>query len=122
MAYGKWSASKSAKRDFAKKMQEIETFCAENGIERSRTSDSYYFTLKGCKYRVSNHSIEASNAAARSFNGETIREKYHPDKREEDVVYIHASKTRIIEIYSDLKAGIQLDGRGNRKCRKTKAL
>ena len=47
MAYGKWSASKSAKRDFAKKMQEI---------------------------------------------------------------------------YSDLKAGIQLDGRGNRKCRKTKAL
>ena len=49
MAYGKWSASKSAKRDIAKKMQEIETFCAENGIERSRTSDSYYFTLKGCK-------------------------------------------------------------------------
>lgn len=30
-------------------------------------------------------------------------------------VYIHAGKTRIIEIYNDLKAGYQLDGRGNRK-------
>lgn len=34
---------------------------------------------------------------------------------EEDTVYIHASKTRIIQIYNDLKDGYELDGRGNRK-------
>lgn len=43
------------------------------------------------------------------------RELYHQDGREDNTVYIHASKTRIIEIYNDIVAGYKLDGRGNRK-------
>ena len=115
MAY-KWKPSKSAKREFAKTMQEIEDFCIENNISKSKNSDSYYFTLNGTNYRVSNHTIEASNAAAYDKNtGEKLRETYHEDKRKEDTVYIHAGKTRLIEIYNDLKAGYELDGKGNRK-------
>lgn len=113
MAY-RYKMSRTAKRAFAVKMQEIDRFCADNGIDRSLSSDSYYFTLNGQRYRVSNHSVEASNSKARSETGEFLREKYHPDGREDDVTYIHAGKTRIIDIYNDLKAGYHLDGRGNR--------
>ena len=115
MAYSKWKPSKSATREFAKKMSEIDEFCHVNGISQSRTSDSYYFEINGQKYRVSNHSVEASNASAYDWTGEQVREKYHENGREYDVIYIHASKTRIIEIYGNLKAGLKLDGNGNIK-------
>ena len=111
----KWKPSKTAKREFAKQMSEIDTFCTENGIEQSKSSDSYYFTINGKSYRVSNHSIESSNARAYNWLGEQVRDEYHPNGREESVTYIHASKTRIIDIYNDLKAGYELDGRGCRK-------
>lgn len=97
----RWKPSKTAKRDFAIKMAEIEDFVKANGITQSFNGDSYYFTLNGTNYRVSNHSPESS--------------PYH-DARDKNTVYIHASKTRIIDIYNDLKAGYELDGRGNRKC------
>lgn len=116
MGYGyRYRPSASARREFAIKMKEIEEFCYENGIDKSRSGDSYYFMIDGKKYRVSNHSVEASNAHAYNEFGECVREKYHPDGREDDVIYIHAGKTRIIDIYSDLKKGYKLDGRGNRK-------
>lgn len=116
MAYGRrWKPSRSAAREFAKQMDEIDEFCAKNGINQSRSSDSYYFILNGKEYRVSNHSVEASNRGAFNRCGEQVREKYHADKREEGVIYIHASKTRIIDIYENLKAGKALDGRGNVK-------
>ena len=115
MAYRKWTPSKTAKREFAQKMNEIDDFCREHGIHQSAKSDSYYFTINGKNYRVSNHSVEASNARAFTDSGEQIREKYHPDGREDDVIYIHASKTRIKEIYNNLVAGYELDGRGNIK-------
>ena len=115
MAYGRWKPSKSAAIEFAQKMGEIDAFCNENGISASRSNDSYYFTLNGKNYRVSNHSIEASNAKAYDWKGEQIREKYHDDVRDDETVYIHASKTRIIEIYNDLKNGYELDGRGYRR-------
>lgn len=111
----RYRVSKSAKREYAAKMKEIDRFCSENGIDRSYSGDSYYFIVNGQKYRVSNHTIEASNRGAVSFTGEVLREKYHPDAREENVVYIHAGKLRIIEIYTDLQNGYKLDGRGNRK-------
>ena len=102
-------------REFAAKMQEIEAFCAEHGIQQSRRGDSYYFAINGQAYRVSNHSIEASNAAAfDDLTGEQLRDVYHPAGREQDTVYIHAGKTRIIDIYNDIRAGRQLDRRGNR--------
>ncbi len=111
----KWKPSKTKAREFAAKMDEIDTFCDEHGISRSASSDSYYFVLNGKKYRVSNHSVESSNARSENWLGETVRAKYHPDGREDDTIYIHASKTRIMDIYNDLAAGYELDGRGNRK-------
>ena len=115
MGYGKWKPSKTARREFARQMQEIDSFCAENGIESSLSKDSYYFRLNGTNYRVSNHSVEASNRGAYDEMGNKVRELYHEGGREDSTIYIHAGKTRIIEIYNDLKAGYELDGRGNRK-------
>ena len=116
MAYGyKWKPSKTAAREFARKMDEIADFCESHGIHQSARGDSYYFMIGGVEYRVSNHSIEASNRHAYDEEtGEQIRELYHEGGRRDDVVYIHASKTRIIEIYNDLLNGYKLDGRGNR--------
>lgn len=110
--YGyKWKPSKTAKREFAKKMQEIEQFCIDHGIQASYTSDSYYFNIDGINYRVSNHTIEKSNASAFK-DGLQVRNLYHPNGRKDDTVYIHASKTRIIEIYNNLKSGKKLNGKG----------
>lgn len=110
----KWKPSKKAAREFAETMREIDAFCAANGIDRSMSSDSYYFVINGQRYRVSNHSVEASNSAAFDcVTGEQRRELYHSDRRETDTVYIHAGKTRIIEIFTALKAGKTLDGHGN---------
>lgn len=114
--YKKWKPSKAAKKEFASKMNEIEDFCAAHDISASLSKDSYYFTVDGIHYRVSNHSVEASNRAAfDDFTGEQKRELYHECDREANTIYIHASKTRIIEIYSDITAGYKLDGKGNRK-------
>ena len=109
----KWKPSRTKAQDFKNKMQEIDEYCAENGITQSRNSDSYYFTHNGIEYRVSNHSVEASNAGAYTAGMQT-RELYHPEGRK-DLVCIHASKTRIIEIHKDILAGHVLDGKGNRK-------
>ena len=95
-------------------MNEIDNFCRENAIDHSKSSDSYYFTIDGQRYRVSNHTIAASNRGAYNEFGEQIREKYHENKEDDDVIYITAGKTRIIEIYTDLKNGYKLDRRGNR--------
>lgn len=114
MAY-KWRPSKAARAEFSGKMREVEAFCAEHGISASASNDSYYFTLNGKKYRVSNHTVEASNRGAYDgTTGEQRRELYHAKGREADTVYIHAGKTRLIQIYNDLTAGCALDGKGNR--------
>lgn len=116
MAYGRrWKPSKAAAREYAQTMDEIEEFCRENGIDYSNSLDSYYFTINGQAYRVSNHTVEASNARAYTELGEQIRPEYHTGGRKADTIYIHAGKTRIREIFADLKAGIELDGRGNRR-------
>lgn len=115
MAYGRrWKPSRNAKREFAEKMEKIDEFCKENNIQASASMDSFYFTINGQDYRVSNHSVESSNFAAFDEFGNQVREIYHKGGRDENVIYIHASKTRIIEIYSDLKNGYKLNGKGNR--------
>ena len=115
MAWGKkWKPSKKAAREFAQQMDEINEFCAAHGIDSSRSNDSYYFTVDGQKYRVSNHTVERSNAKAYTEDGTQIRDVYHSGGRKDDTIYITASKTRIIEIYNDLQAGHKLDGRGRR--------
>ena len=114
MAFRKWKPSKTAARDFAAKMDAVRDFCRENQISHSMSFDSFYFTVDGQKYRVSNHSIEASNAAAYDdLTGEMRRDLYHDDGRRADTRYIHAGKTRIIDIYNAIAAGHDVDGRGN---------
>jgi hypothetical protein len=111
MGYGrKWKPSKTAIKNFVKQMDAVETFCAENGISSSRTNDSYYFTLNGKKYRVSNHTVDRSNRKAYDFFGNQVREKYHGE--DDDLICITAGKTRIVEIYTLLKSGAKLDKRG----------
>ena len=108
-----YSLSKSEKQEFYEKMVEIEQFCKDNNIAHSVSMDSYYFTLDGKNYRVSNHTIKSSNARAFDEGGNQIRRLYH--ENEKDIIYITAGKTRIIDIYNDLKNGYELDKRGNRK-------
>jgi hypothetical protein len=57
--------------------------------------------------------VEKSNAGAFDDLGNRVRDTYHKGGREEDTVYIHAGKTRIIDIYNNLKAGKKLDGFGD---------
>ena len=115
MYYNKWKPSKTAKIEFAQKMKEIEEFCKKHNISKSISSDSYYFTIKGKNYRVSNHTVEASNNHAFNDFGEQVRELYHPRGREDNTIYITAGKTRLIEIYNDISNGFELDTRGFRK-------
>ncbi len=117
MGFGyRYKPSKTKIREYAEKMDRIDDFCNKNNISKSANSDSYYFEINGQKYRVSNHSVESSNRGAyEEGTHEQIRELYHPEGREKDTIYIHAGKTRIMEIYENLKAGKELDGRGNIK-------
>ena len=109
-----WRPSKSKAREFAQKMREIDDFCAENNIQQSSSGDSYYFEINGQKYRVSNHTVAASNRGAYDeLTGTNKRELYHPNGEEDDTIYITASKTRIMDIYNALKNGYKLDRRGN---------
>jgi hypothetical protein len=115
MGFYKWKPSKTAKREFAQKMDEISEFCKQNGISQSNNGDSYYFEINGQKYRVSNHAVESRNKYD-ELTGELLNARgYAMDtERKDTIIYIHASKTRIIDIYKDLKAGYKLNGRGER--------
>ena len=113
MSY-KWKPSAAARAEFAEKMRDIDEFCQVHDISKSLSSDSYYFQIDGVDYRVSNHTVSASNRHAYTDDGLQTRELYHPDGEKTDVVYITAGKTRIIDIYNDWAAGYTLDRRGNR--------
>jgi len=107
----KWKPSKTKAKEFHKTMDEIEKLFNKNGISFSISMDSYYFNIDGINYRVSNHTIETSNNKAFNEFGEQVREKYH-NINSNNLVCITASKTRIIEIYNNLKSGQVLDKRG----------
>lgn len=113
----KFNFSKSSKKEFAAKMQEIKEFCDRNEIQYSKDMNSFYFEIDSKQVRVSNHTIKASDKGCfyeNIYTGENtkIRDSYHENKKYD--IQITASKTRIIEIYNDLKAGIKLNKRGNR--------
>ncbi len=78
-----------------KKKKNIYEFCLANNIYQNVNRSSYYFTLYGVKYRVSNHLPPKS-------------------KRHKDLVYIKAGGWRLMQIYTDLKYGHKLDGKGKR--------
>ncbi len=84
---------------------EIENYCIDHNI--SYSNDSYYFTINGQDYRVSNHSVEVSK---RNSGG-----KYH-----HEVIYIPAGKSRLIEIHQALLRGEKLNEMDIRKGRKMK--
>ena len=107
--------SRAKAKEYGEKMEEINDFCRDNGIDVSQRGDSYYFTLNGVKYRVSNHTIKSSDSGMfkKNHKGEVVkvRESYH---YENDIINITAGKTRIEQVYNDLKAGYNLDKRGFR--------
>lgn len=113
--------SKTAAKQYAEQMEEIRYFCNKNNINYSNSMDSYYFTINNVDYRVSNHTEEASNNGAYDFKGEQTRSLYHTGNIDNidfnnirEYVSITAGKTRIKEIYNDLKDGYPLNKRGNR--------
>ena len=106
----KFRTSKAERTEYAKKMAEIDDFVLKNNIHASLSNDSYYFSIKGKSYRVSNHTIAQSNAGAYNEHCEKIREEYHSPGEKD--IQIFAGKTRLIEIYTALKNGKVLDGRG----------
>lgn len=115
----RWKPSRQKAREFAQKMDEIDTFCREHGIRHSSSSDSYYFTIGEKHYRVSNHTVAASDRGMYRTDPRTgervqVRSSYH-DSDSDDMICITAGKTRIVEIYRDLEAGYELDGRGYRR-------
>lgn len=110
----KWKPNAAARRQYGEQMENIRRYCQEHGITVSESGDSYYFEIGGTPYRVSNHTVEASNAGAYDERGEKVRPLYHPEGREPGTVYITAGKTRIIEIHTALLAGEQLDSRGRK--------
>ncbi len=81
----KWKPSKAKIAEFKKQMTAIEEYCKENNIQSSLSNDSYYFRHNGKKYRISNHKAHEGNS---------------------DIdFYIHASKTRLIEIHKAIING-----------------
>lgn len=109
-----WKPSKARVNDFKEKMEAIERFCRKNDIATTNSNDSYYFIFNDQKYRVSNHAVESRNNYDSLGNLTNARGYAMDDTRENDTIYIHASKTRIIEIYNDLMNGYKLNGRGQR--------
>ena len=115
MSYGRWKPSRAKAKEYAEKMNEVQAFCDTHGIRYSGTMDSYYFTLGGQRYRVSNHTIKASNRKAYHFDelsGQKfkVRDEYHGT--DESLICFTVSKTRLPEIYEALAAGKTLDKRG----------
>jgi hypothetical protein len=108
----KYKPSKAKAREFAQTMDAIDSFCASHGINHSLTSDSYYFYFNGKSYRVSNHTIEASDKGCFDAMGNKIRDSYHA--ADSDLICYTAGKTRLIQVYSDIVAGYKLDKRGRR--------
>jgi len=109
----RYKVSKTKAREYAKEMDRLQQFCNDNGIHSSSNMDSYYFTINGQHYRVSNHTVASSNRGAYHELKGQVRDLYHADGEKDDTIYITAGKTRIEEIYNNLKAGKQLDRRGN---------
>lgn len=103
--------SRTAKREFAEKMDTVQSYCDNNSISYSSSMDSFYFSFNGLKYRISNHTIAKSNAGAFDEYGNQIREKYHNSDNE--MICIFAGKTRLIEIHQKIINGIKIDKRGN---------
>ena len=92
----------------------LESFCRENAIIKSETGKSYYFSMAGKKYRVSNHTIADSNRGAYGKNGKKRRRLYHDAEADSNLICINVSKPdkNIYRIYNSLKRGAVVDAYG----------
>ena len=77
---------------------QLQAFCMEHDIAHSHCYQSFYFTLGGQKFRLSNHSVELANYGCSLMQLPPA----HPEGREADVIYIHAPKEQLIPIYTQL--------------------
>jgi len=111
--------TKKGKRE-DKEYKKLKEFCKKNNISYSSSVRSFYFTLFNQRYRISNHSIKESNqgrelkAQRQSLMyGKDIKPRlYH--KGNEDIIDITAERSRVFQIYKDIKEGYEVDERGNR--------
>lgn len=84
---------------------DLNEFCRQNGIRRSKSGDSFYFEIRGKLYRVSNHTQQYSNECSWSLNGKRLRHNYHPKGGDGEVTII-APRSQLKQIYRKLNTGI----------------
>ena len=101
--------SNEGKAELKKKDEELKKFCAENNITRVR--NEFYFDLFNAHFMVSRNTIKVSNAKSVK---EKLVQTSDPDVDRTEIIHIKGNKDTIIQIYTDLKNGIELDFNGNR--------
>ena len=80
-------------------IQDIEDYCYKNRIKVCNNS-SYYFSINGMDYRVSDHRLATRPSS--------VKERFGNDK----FYSIIADPLKIVEIHSALKKGKKIDVRG----------
>ena len=101
--------SSEGKAKLKKENEELKKFCSENNI--TRVKNEFYFDLFNVHFMVSRNTIKVSNA-------KSVKEKLvqlsDPDVDRSEIIHIKGNKQTIMQIYTDLKNGIELDFNGNR--------
>ena len=101
-----------------KKMEAIERFCRKNDIATTNSNDSYYFIFNDQKYRVSNHAVESRNNYDSLGNLTNARGYAMDDTRENDTIYIHASKNAYNRNIQRFNEWLQIKRKGTKSMRK----
>lgn len=88
-------------KNYVEYTKRIVLFCKLNGITYSTSLDSFYFSLNGKDYRISNHSLEDSIKFSHG--------RYHTNKEQnKNLICIQADKSQLFKIYNKLKEGKEI--------------
>lgn len=101
--------SEEGKSKLKKEDEELKKFCAENNI--TRIQNEFYFDLFNVHFMVSRNSVKVSNAKSVK---EKLLQSSDPDVDRSEIIHIKGNKQTIMQIYTDLKNGVELDFNGNR--------
>lgn len=101
--------SSEGKAELKKKDEELKKFCSENNI--TRVQNEFYFDLFNVHFMVSRNTIKVSNAKSVK---ERLVQLSDPDVDRSEIIHIKGNKQTIMQIYTDLKNGVELDFNGNR--------
>lgn len=101
--------SSEGKAELKKKDEELKKFCSENNI--TRVQNEFYFDLFNAHFMVSRNTIKVSNAKSVK---ERLVQLSDPDVDRSEIIHIKGNKQTIMQIYIDLKNGVELDFNGNR--------